>query len=341
MGSATLLWTIVFCNFAKHLCNTVHSCLWQNVNTVHFFYVLNKHFWPYLKWCPLIIKVQKAKSQHIVLSVDFRWQKGRGIILFFSASLNMQVHLGDWKFAVCVCVAGGYLSWSCWTEIVRNAEQSALASLPWELRLSFGTCVCLRAGLIWLLCAWDIVPNNGIRGKRWSVECVCSPCRHFYSWPFSALFSPRLSCLPVFSSAMDFVSQNRGEMTMLYDLFFAFLQTGRYREARKIIEVIAHTKERWEPGWVFWYTSVFLSSFIILSSWLPLFHKFRGRSRHQIFLIAKTSCLCGRMTLSILTPYRTLSFSFSWCSISEVIKKKYRVFFTLHLSESFCYYLTD
>uniref|UniRef100_A0A3Q0RVT7 PROP1-like PPR domain-containing protein n=1 Tax=Amphilophus citrinellus TaxID=61819 RepID=A0A3Q0RVT7_AMPCI len=36
--------------------------------------------------------------------------------------------------------------------------------------------------------------------------------------------------------AMDFVSQERGEMTMLYYLFFAFLQTGRYREARKIIE---------------------------------------------------------------------------------------------------------
>ncbi|KAM6956562.1 leucine-rich PPR motif-containing protein, mitochondrial [Aplochiton taeniatus] len=36
--------------------------------------------------------------------------------------------------------------------------------------------------------------------------------------------------------AMDFVSQERGEMTMLYDLFFAFMQTGRYREARKIIE---------------------------------------------------------------------------------------------------------
>lgn len=56
-------------------------------------------------------------------------------------------------------------------------------------------------------------------------------------------FPPRLSCLPVFSSAMDFVSQNRGEVNMLYDLFFAFLQTGRYREARKIIEVISHTKE--------------------------------------------------------------------------------------------------
>nr|XP_036846737.1 leucine-rich PPR motif-containing protein, mitochondrial [Manis javanica] len=36
--------------------------------------------------------------------------------------------------------------------------------------------------------------------------------------------------------AMDFVSQEQGEMTMLYDLFFAFLQTGNYKEARKIIE---------------------------------------------------------------------------------------------------------
>ncbi|KAL6032064.1 hypothetical protein STEG23_017136, partial [Scotinomys teguina] len=36
--------------------------------------------------------------------------------------------------------------------------------------------------------------------------------------------------------AMDFVSQEQGEMTMLYDLFFAFLHTGNYREAKKIIE---------------------------------------------------------------------------------------------------------
>ncbi|XP_076990230.1 leucine-rich PPR motif-containing protein, mitochondrial [Tamandua tetradactyla] len=35
---------------------------------------------------------------------------------------------------------------------------------------------------------------------------------------------------------MDFVSQEQGEMTMLYDLFFAFLQTGNYKEAKKIIE---------------------------------------------------------------------------------------------------------
>ncbi|XP_048208975.1 leucine-rich PPR motif-containing protein, mitochondrial isoform X2 [Perognathus longimembris pacificus] len=36
--------------------------------------------------------------------------------------------------------------------------------------------------------------------------------------------------------AMDFVSQEQGEMSMLYDLFFAFLQTGNYKEAKKIIE---------------------------------------------------------------------------------------------------------
>ncbi|XP_036291062.1 leucine-rich PPR motif-containing protein, mitochondrial isoform X5 [Pipistrellus kuhlii] len=36
--------------------------------------------------------------------------------------------------------------------------------------------------------------------------------------------------------AMDFVSQEQGEMTMLYDLFFAFLQTENYKEAKKIIE---------------------------------------------------------------------------------------------------------
>ncbi|XP_021109468.1 leucine-rich PPR motif-containing protein, mitochondrial isoform X2 [Heterocephalus glaber] len=36
--------------------------------------------------------------------------------------------------------------------------------------------------------------------------------------------------------AMDFVSQEQGEMTMLYDIFFAFLQTGNYKEAKKIME---------------------------------------------------------------------------------------------------------
>ncbi|XP_056147567.1 leucine-rich PPR motif-containing protein, mitochondrial [Lampris incognitus] len=50
--------------------------------------------------------------------------------------------------------------------------------------------------------------------------------------------------------AMDFVSQERGEMTMLYDLYFAFMQTGRYREARKILETPGL---RAKPGRLQWY----------------------------------------------------------------------------------------
>ncbi|GAB5569579.1 leucine-rich PPR motif-containing protein [Prionailurus iriomotensis] len=44
--------------------------------------------------------------------------------------------------------------------------------------------------------------------------------------------------------AMNFVSQEQGEMTMLYDLFFAFLQTGNYKEAKKIIEIVAKREEK-------------------------------------------------------------------------------------------------
>ncbi|KAM3606567.1 uncharacterized protein V6R79_018880 [Siganus canaliculatus] len=57
--------------------------------------------------------------------------------------------------------------------------------------------------------------------------------------------------------AMDFVSQKRGEMTMLYDLFFAFLQTGRYREARKIIETPGL---RARPGRLHWYAERCISA---------------------------------------------------------------------------------
>lgn len=57
---------------------------------------------------------------------------------------------------------------------------------------------------------------------------------------------------------MDFVSQTRGEMTMLYDLFFAFLQTGRYREARKIVEVKTQTEAVLFP---FHLNTMFLFSF--------------------------------------------------------------------------------
>ncbi|XP_074531608.1 leucine-rich PPR motif-containing protein, mitochondrial [Halichoeres trimaculatus] len=51
-------------------------------------------------------------------------------------------------------------------------------------------------------------------------------------------------------TAMDFVSRERGEMSMLYDLFFAFLQTGRYREARKVIETPGL---RARPGRIHWF----------------------------------------------------------------------------------------
>ncbi|KAF7662498.1 hypothetical protein LDENG_00234790 [Lucifuga dentata] len=57
--------------------------------------------------------------------------------------------------------------------------------------------------------------------------------------------------------AMDFVSQERGEMTMLYDLFFAFLQSSRYREARKIIETPGL---RARPGRLQWYAEKCISA---------------------------------------------------------------------------------
>lgn len=79
-------------------------------------------------------------------------------------------------------------------------------------------------------------------------SCVCV----FVHLADAFIHDPSLLCRPpsvrlslcLFSSAMDFESQTRGEMAMLYDLFFAFLQTGRYREARKIIEVNTHTHKR-------------------------------------------------------------------------------------------------
>uniref|UniRef100_A0A6I8RSC2 Leucine-rich PPR motif-containing protein, mitochondrial n=1 Tax=Xenopus tropicalis TaxID=8364 RepID=A0A6I8RSC2_XENTR len=50
--------------------------------------------------------------------------------------------------------------------------------------------------------------------------------------------------------AMDHISQERGEMAMLYDLLFAFLHTGKYKEARKIIETPGL---RARPGRLQWF----------------------------------------------------------------------------------------
>ncbi|KAG7283189.1 hypothetical protein CRUP_000551, partial [Coryphaenoides rupestris] len=50
--------------------------------------------------------------------------------------------------------------------------------------------------------------------------------------------------------AMDFVNQERGEMALLYDLYFAFMHTKRFREARKVIETPGL---RARPGRLQWY----------------------------------------------------------------------------------------
>nr|XP_005296166.1 leucine-rich PPR motif-containing protein, mitochondrial [Chrysemys picta bellii] len=50
--------------------------------------------------------------------------------------------------------------------------------------------------------------------------------------------------------AMDFLNQDRGEMAMLYDIFFAFLSTGKYKEAKKIIETPGL---RARPGRLQWF----------------------------------------------------------------------------------------
>ncbi|XP_051275059.1 leucine-rich PPR motif-containing protein, mitochondrial [Dicentrarchus labrax] len=57
--------------------------------------------------------------------------------------------------------------------------------------------------------------------------------------------------------ALDFQSQRQGEMTMLYTLFFAFLQTGHYYEARKVIETPGL---RARPARLQWYAEKCISS---------------------------------------------------------------------------------
>ncbi|XP_047458532.1 leucine-rich PPR motif-containing protein, mitochondrial [Mugil cephalus] len=57
--------------------------------------------------------------------------------------------------------------------------------------------------------------------------------------------------------AMDMVSHSLGEMAMLYELFFAFLQTGRYREAQKIIETPGL---RAKPGRMQWFADKCISN---------------------------------------------------------------------------------
>lgn len=69
---------------------------------------------------------------------------------------------------------------------------------------------------------------------------------------------------------------------MLYDLFFAFLQTGRYREARKIIEVKTQKKLAMTIGWT-------PKTFVMESLWVLFFlsrrqHEFHTGNRSTFYI---------------------------------------------------------
>lgn len=85
--------------------------------------------------------------------------------------------------------------------------------------------------LMWQKIGW----HRSLRCSKYCFEisCIFLELQWFY---ISLCFFLLIYFLPS-SLAMDFVSQEQGEMTMLYDLFFAFLQTENYKEAKKIIEV--------------------------------------------------------------------------------------------------------
>ncbi|XP_077470216.1 leucine-rich PPR motif-containing protein, mitochondrial [Stigmatopora argus] len=89
--------------------------------------------------------------------------------------------------------------------------------------------------------------------------------------------------------AMDIVSQERGEMTMLYDLFFAFLQTGRYREARKIIETPGL---RARPGRLQWYAEKCISNHQIeaLEQMVDMTSKLFECDRDEMYCYLLTLC---------------------------------------------------
>ncbi|XP_076142364.1 leucine-rich PPR motif-containing protein, mitochondrial [Alosa pseudoharengus] len=82
--------------------------------------------------------------------------------------------------------------------------------------------------------------------------------------------------------AMDFISQERGEMTMLYDLFFAFMQTARYREARKIIETPGL---RARPGRLQWFAEkcIALNQMEILDNLVDLTGKLFECDRDEMY----------------------------------------------------------
>ncbi|XP_020856902.1 leucine-rich PPR motif-containing protein, mitochondrial isoform X1 [Phascolarctos cinereus] len=89
--------------------------------------------------------------------------------------------------------------------------------------------------------------------------------------------------------AMDFVSQEQGEMTMLYALFFAFMQTGNYKEAKKIIETPGI---RARPGKLQWFCERCISNnqVEILEKLVNLTQKLFECDRDQMYYNLLTLC---------------------------------------------------
>nr|XP_061794346.1 leucine-rich PPR motif-containing protein, mitochondrial [Nerophis lumbriciformis] len=89
--------------------------------------------------------------------------------------------------------------------------------------------------------------------------------------------------------AMDVLSRERGEMTMLYDLFFAFLQTGRYREACKIIETPGL---RAKPGRLQWYAErcIYNHQMDALEQMVYLTSRLFGCDRDEMYSYLLTLC---------------------------------------------------
>uniref|UniRef100_G3P982 Leucine rich pentatricopeptide repeat containing n=1 Tax=Gasterosteus aculeatus aculeatus TaxID=481459 RepID=G3P982_GASAC len=118
--------------------------------------------------------------------------------------------------------------------------------------------------------------------------------------------------------AMDFVSQERGEMTMLYDLFFGFLQTGRYREARKIVETPGL---RARPGRLNWYAEKCISSnqMEALEQMADMTDKLFECDRDEMYSYVLRLC---SESLSLFRSYVCAFFLFSHSSTEALEKLK-------------------
>ncbi|XP_013886428.1 leucine-rich PPR motif-containing protein, mitochondrial [Austrofundulus limnaeus] len=90
--------------------------------------------------------------------------------------------------------------------------------------------------------------------------------------------------------ALDFISREYGEMAMMYDLLFVFLQTGRYNEARKIIKTPGLKAK---PGRFHWFAEkcIFNNEMEVLEQFVEmtgtLFDSDRDEMYSYIFRLCK------------------------------------------------------